>query len=80
MLQYVFEILPGYFGEDCGRKCKTSCASGHCNRMFGYCECSPGLFGPLCNLPCPEHTWGSNCVNQCDCIQKHSTGCEAAVC
>lgn len=38
----------GYFGQDCTRKCKSSCKG--CNHVTGLCEsgCQPGWVGDFC--------------------------------
>ena len=70
---------PGYFGEACDKFCLQQCATGYCNRIFGICECRAGWFGPSCNLPCPSFTWGANCMQQCDCVNKHAKDCDPQV-
>ena len=66
----------GYFGAKCDRQCPQHCTGGRCHRIFGYCECMPGLFGAACNRPCPAGTWGPNCIHLCNCSSlQHATGC-----
>lgn len=77
---FVFCGFLGFFGTDCEKRCPRFCASSYCNRIFGYCECLPGLFGPACNQPCPANTWGPNCIKQCHCSSEFSSGCDPAVC
>lgn len=44
----ILACLAGYFGQDCTRKCKSSCKG--CNHVTGLCEsgCQPGWVGDFC--------------------------------
>ena len=69
----------GYYTEDCSKPCPEHCAEGYCSRRDGFCECQAGLFGPTCDLPCPDGAWGPNCVHECRCHAPNSLGCDPRV-
>lgn len=54
---------------ECG--CKNG---GTCNQNTGNCTCSPGFTGDICQLQCPEGTFGQNCELKCDCMNEN--GCD----
>lgn len=66
---------PGYYGTSCDRRCPMMCPNMRCNKVFGFCECDPGRFGPKCNMPCPSLTWGPNCRHQCQCEARSTSRC-----
>ena len=70
----------GYYSSDCSKPCPRHCSEGYCSREDGFCDCLPGLFGAKCDLPCPDDTWGPNCVHRCHCDGPHSLGCHPQVC
>jgi len=77
--QWFIQFYAGYYGLTCSKRCPNQCVSGQCNRMFGYCHCPAGFFGPKCNQPCPAGTWGPNCVERCHCNDMQTAICDTKV-
>ena len=69
----------GYYTADCSKPCPAHCTEGYCRQEDGYCQCPAGMFGPTCNLPCPDDAWGPNCVHECRCHGANSLGCDPQV-
>ncbi|KAL8563228.1 hypothetical protein ACOMHN_065870 [Nucella lapillus] len=60
----------------------TSPSWGYCDlssqRSTSYnirCQCPAGFQGVSCDQPCPEGTWGLNCVKVCICNATNTIGC-----
>ncbi|XP_076455491.1 uncharacterized protein LOC143290086 [Babylonia areolata] len=40
------------------------------------CQCPSGFQGELCDQPCPQGTWGLNCLKLCICNHSNTVGCD----
>ena len=52
------------------QQCASSGAT--CHPVSGNCSCTPGYTGPLCELPCPNKTFGEGCKQKCSCPDGHN--------
>ncbi|XP_060581674.1 multiple epidermal growth factor-like domains protein 10 [Ruditapes philippinarum] len=73
-----------YYGPYCQNRCSHGCSYGKCIKENGYCTrlcklrftgvkcdtCSPGFYGPLCDLNCPGNC--SVCTSESNCTQCNS--------
>ncbi|XP_022081695.1 multiple epidermal growth factor-like domains protein 10 [Acanthaster planci] len=60
--------IPAVAYMNCTNLCSPMCINGAtCNSATRKCECTPGWTGESCGRPCPQGTFGLNCLELCQC-------------
>uniref|UniRef100_A0A3Q2SQ93 EGF-like and EMI domain containing 1 n=1 Tax=Fundulus heteroclitus TaxID=8078 RepID=A0A3Q2SQ93_FUNHE len=60
--------LVGTFGQNCSQLCRCSGPQEQCDPVTGKCSCSPGYYGPRCELRCRAGSFGPDCKSRCTCV------------